>query len=158
MSSCEHEATFYRAALLLGLVDGGEVIAWADAVIARDVAVPHALLDVSVTAPGDLSALRIALQPLARDDEAPDVVHAILDRARSDLERGRRNIGDTVTVLAQVRRFLTVTTAVVDALDAFQDDYMLAAAGVIGDVATIERNVRSWLAHYAGAEAMLLTA
>jgi hypothetical protein len=45
-----------------------------------------------------------------------------------------------------------------EALDAFQDDYMLAHAGVTGDVASVERRVRVWLAPFDGAEAALLAA
>ncbi|MFI5310348.1 MAG: hypothetical protein ACHQQ3_03880 [Gemmatimonadales bacterium] len=150
------QASFHRAALLLGLVRGETVVKWAEGVIEHDAQVPPPMFDVASTPPGDLTALRHALEPLADETDAPCVIRAILDFARRDLESGRRDTGDTVTILAQIRRFLTVPSVIIDELDTFQEDFMLASAGVVGDVANVDQRVRAWLAQYDGAAEVLM--
>jgi len=142
-------ATYYRAALLLGLVPCETVVQWAEDVIAREPEVPHELLEVLLVAPGDLTALRFALQPLADQKESLEVSRAIFDLIRADLESGKRNLKDTVTVFSQVRRNLSVSAEVLDDLDGFEDDFMLANSGVTGDVASIDVRVRAWLGQWA---------
>jgi hypothetical protein len=144
-------ATFYRTALLLGLVPGEAVIRWASDVIAHEPAPPTELFDVVLARAGDLTALRLALQPLADAEESPGVVAAMLDLAGRDLARGVRTVGDTVTVLAQVRRFLPPTAAHAERLDAFEDDHMLAVAGVAGDAEGVGAALAEWLRGFAGA-------
>ena len=151
--SYREQATFYRAALLLGLVPCEIVVHWAEEIIAREPGVPHELLEVLLVAPGDLTALRFALQPLADETESQEVTHAIFAAVRHDLESGKRSVKDTVTVFSQIRRNLAVSAEVLDALDTLEDDFMLANAGVTGDVAGVERRVREWLAQYSEAGA-----
>lgn len=150
------EATFYRAALLLGLVSGERVIEWADAGVARDPEPPTALIDVGLTQPGDLSAMRDALQPLADDTETVAIVHGLLGLAAGALDSGRRSVGDTVRVLAQMRRMIALPPAMHIALDSLEDNHMLAAAGVVGSVPAAEADVRAWVGQFAGAERAVL--
>ena len=70
------QAALYRAALLLGLMRGEDVIAWADAVIASDAAAPAACVEIATTPPGDLTALRERLFALCEGRESPATVHA----------------------------------------------------------------------------------
>ena len=149
-------ASFHRAALLLGLTDGNTVIAWADEVIAHDTDAPAELFELTMVPPHDLSELRHALQPLAARGESLSVVRALLDRVRSDVVHGNRSVPDTITVLAQARRFLTVPAHYFDAIDTLQDDHMLAVGGVTGDVAVIEERARVWLNQFAGGESAFL--
>ena len=127
------------------------MVAWAEDLIAREPGVPHELLEVMLVAPGDLTALRFALQPLADEQESPAVSRAIFDLIRGDLESGKRSLKDTVTVFSQIRRNLSVSAAVLEALDDFEDDFMLANSGVTGEVASIDQRVRAWLAQFSGA-------
>jgi hypothetical protein len=145
------QATFYRAALLLGLVPCEDVVRWAEEIVAREKSVPHELLEVLLVAPGDLTALRFALQPLADEKESPAVVRAIFRVVLQDLESGKRNVRDTVTILSQIRRNLAVAASVPDEIDTLEDDFMLASAGVTDDASGVERRIREWLAQFSQA-------
>ena len=145
------QATLYRAALLLGLVTCDTVVQWAEETVAREQSVPHELLDVLLVAPGDLTALRFALQPLADEKESAAVVRSVFLIVLHDLNSGKRNAKDSVTILSQIRRNLAVTAAVSDEIDTLEDDFMLANAGVTGDVASVEQRVREWLAQFSAA-------
>jgi hypothetical protein len=148
------QATYYRATLLLGLVPCEMVVAWAEETIAREPEVPHELFEAVLVPRGDLTALRFALQPLADEKESEAISHAIFALARRDLESGKRNLKDTVMVFSQIRRNIAVAAAVLDELDKFEDDFMLANAGVTGEVAIVDRQVREWLAQFEGAKAI----
>lgn len=59
------QAMFYRAALLLGLIRGEQVVAWADAVLTGDPAPPAAFVDLATCPPDDLTLMRQRLLSLA---------------------------------------------------------------------------------------------
>jgi hypothetical protein len=145
------QATFYRATLLLGLVTCETVVEWAEETVAREPSVPHELLEVLLVAPGDLTALRFALQPLADEKESPAVVRSVFLIVLQDLNSGKRNAKDSVTILSQIRRNLAISATVSDEIDTLEDDFMLANAGVTGDVASVEQRVREWLAQFSAA-------
>ena len=149
--SLREEATYYRAALLLGLVTCETVVDWAEAIVAREPSVPHELLDVLLVAPGDLTALRFALQPLADEKESPEVARAVFRIVLHDLNSGKRNVKDTVTILSQIRRNLAVPAEVLDQIDTLEDDFMLANAGVTDDGPGVERRIREWLGQFSAA-------
>ena len=145
-------ATFHRAALLLGISDGETVIAWADLVLEVDPVPPAAIADVVLVPPGDLSAMRAALQPLAAATESPRVLRALLGVIARDVHTGRRSVKDTVTVLSQVRRGIFIPQQMHWALDTIEDDFMLANAGVTSELADCEGRVRAWLAPFTDEE------
>ena len=58
------QATYYRTALLLGIVRGDLVKNWADEIIERDPEPPPAFFDLVTVRAHDLSALRLALWPI----------------------------------------------------------------------------------------------
>jgi hypothetical protein len=148
----QHDATFYRAALLLGLVPGEHVVAWADQVIHHEPHPPVEIYVVAMTPAGDLTRLRDALLPLAQETESPDVVRELLGIVARDLNDGRRNVEDTMRVLTQARRLLPVPADWERAIDSLVDDHMLATAGVGGDLDEIGARARAWLARFAAAE------
>jgi DNA-binding FadR family transcriptional regulator len=139
-----HQATFFRTALLLGLIPPDAVRLWADAAIESDPGPPHALIEVAL-APAELTALRDALRPLADEPEPYDVVRRILGLIAADLAAGRRSAADTVRVLAQMRRMTALPEDLLEELDAIEDDHMLAAAGVSDDLAAVQARMRQWL-------------
>jgi hypothetical protein len=139
-----YEATLQRTRLLLGLTDGAAVIAWADAQLLQLAVAPPALLDVSLTPASDLSAMRMALLPLAGEPEDPAAVSAVLQEVAADLVAGRRLAADTVSVLRQMRRMLPLPVAVDADLDALIDTLMLAEAGIGASVADAEQAVLAW--------------
>ncbi len=145
------QATLYRAALLLGLVTCETVVDWAEEIVAREASVPHELLEVLLVSPGDLTALRFALQPLADEKESPAVLRSVFLIVLHDLNSGKRNVKDSVTILSQIRRNLAVSAAVHDEIDTLEDDFMLANAGVTGDAPGVERRIREWLAQFSAA-------
>jgi hypothetical protein len=148
MISLQRGAAVQSTALLLGLVNGHDVVAWADGVIATSDAPHPALFDVSLTPPHDLSGLRVALQPLAGEGESPDLVREMLALAARDLATGRRSAADTVRVLAQMRRMVALPVGLDHELDALEDGHMLAQAGVEGTPAAAEARIRAWLEQF----------
>jgi hypothetical protein len=139
------EATFYRAALLLGLIRGDAVVKWSDAVLARESDAPPAFAEIASTPPDDLSAMRHALYPLCDDRESPSVVRKIFGRISQDLLSGRRTFDDTVTVLSQVRKFLKLEPATNEALKTLLVSVWQARHHLGGDMADAETRVREWL-------------
>jgi hypothetical protein len=150
------QASFLRAALLLGLESGQRAVRWADSLIPGETEALKALVDLALTDPEDVTALRAALLPLAREPEPVATLLAILGRVARDVEIGARGVRDGVLLLGQIRRRLALPAALAEQLDALQDDYMLAAAGVGGRVASVEERVRVWLAQFVGAEEAVL--
>lgn len=143
-STLTHEATLHRTRLLLGLIPGADVVAWADARLAEMSAPSAALHDVSLTAPTDLSALRHALLPLAEARESRAVIETILREVASDLVSGRRNVHDTASVLRQMRLMLPLPALVDTELDEMIDVLMLADVGIGASVDEAETAVRKW--------------
>src|SRR5689334_9276812 len=102
------QATFFRAALLLGLIRGDRVVAWADTVIATESSPPEAFAEISTTPAEDLTLLRQRLLLVGSEKESETVVRALASLVHRDLASGRRTIGDTMTVLKQLRAFVAV--------------------------------------------------
>jgi hypothetical protein len=100
------EATYYRTALLLGLIRGEIVHRWAEHVIQHDPEPPPACFEIVSVLPTDLSALRYALWPLVSEPDPPTVLEAIFGQLYEDLASGRRGLADTITILRQIRRML----------------------------------------------------
>ncbi|MEO7999167.1 MAG: hypothetical protein ABI852_17060, partial [Gemmatimonadaceae bacterium] len=73
MTDIAREAAFHRAALLLGIESGADVVQWADNLIVDHAHVPKEILELSTVPPYDLSELRHALQPLAARGESLSV-------------------------------------------------------------------------------------
>lgn len=146
------QATFLRAALLLGLVPGEAAIRWAEAILHENPNPPAPLVDVVMIPPGDLTSLRFALQPLADPAETPAITRAILALVRRDFTTRRRELVDTVTVLGQIRRHVLVSDTIKGELDTLEDDFMLAKTGVTGTVETSRARVAEWLEQFADAD------
>jgi len=143
------QATFYRAALLLGLIRGDAVIEWSDGVIARDPDAPPAFVEIASTPPDDLSALRHALYPLCDDRESPPVVRRLIGLVSQDLESGRRSFDDTITVLSQIRRFLKHEPAFDEELKALLVDVWRGRHNLGVEWPVAETRVREWLSGHA---------
>ena len=111
------EATYYRTALLLGLVRGEEVLRWAVQAIDREQEPRRELIDVVSLSPHDLSELRHALWPLVIEPDPRVVVEAIFGLLHADLSTGRRSLADTLTVLRQMRSMLRMPPPLYAALN-----------------------------------------
>ena len=101
MNVYREQATFYRAALLLGLLRGERVIAWADAAIADDPGAPAAFADIAITPPAEFTLLRQNLLLLASEKESPAVVAGLIDLIHRDLAtraEARRISGKLVAI------------------------------------------------------------
>jgi hypothetical protein len=138
------EATLQRTRLLLGLTQGAAVVEWADAHILAMPTVPEALLELSLTSPTDLSALRLALGPLSEEPESPAILQRVLQEVAADLLGGRRNVADTAAVLRQMRLMLRLPAGLDAELDPLIDTLMLAEAGIGVSVGDAEEQVRRW--------------
>jgi hypothetical protein len=140
-------ATFYRAALLLGLIRGERVVAWADAVIAAELSPPEAFAEIATCAPDDLTRMRQLLLLIGREKESDAVVRALVAVVGRDLTVGRRTIGDTMTVLKQLRAFVAVSPAVNEQLKTLGVDVAMSPPATPAR-AQAEDRVRTWLAEY----------
>jgi hypothetical protein len=100
------EATYYRTALLLGLVRGDVVHRWAEQAIEREPEPLPELIEIVAAPSTDLSALRHALWPLVIEPVPRVVFEALFGLLYADLASGRRGIADTLTVLRQMRSML----------------------------------------------------
>ncbi|HEX5217567.1 MAG TPA: hypothetical protein VFV98_19035 [Vicinamibacterales bacterium] len=147
--SLREQATFYRAALLLGLVAGDEVVRWADAEISRVENPPAALCDVALTPTGDagdLSKLRAALHRLADKREPPAVVARLLRIVTDDFTAGRRSASDTIRILGQMRDNVAIDDELREALHPFAIQNMLASVGAEGAIEDVEVRLQAWVA------------
>ena len=136
------EATYFRTALLLGLIRGDRVHRWAEEAIAREAQPPAALIDVVSVAPTDLSGLRHALWPLVVDPVPPVVLQAMFGLLHADLASGRRSLADTMTVLRQMRSMLKLPADIYADLN----ETLVAHA----TDTTREDILATWLAQFAG--------
>jgi len=145
------QATFFRAALLLGLIRGERVVAWADAVISNDTAASAAFIDISTCPPDDLTELRQRLLLIGPEKETDTLVRALAGLVHRDLASGRRTIGDTMTVLKQLRAFVGVSAALNDQLKTLGVDVAMSQPDTRERAEAYDR-VRAWLArHHADA-------
>lgn len=152
MTNIPRQAAFHRAALLLGIESGADVVAWADNLIVEHADVPKQVRELSTIPPHDLSELRHALQPIAAPDDDELLLRALFDRVRRDVAEGTRTVKDSVTVLSQARSFLSLPLDYFTNIDTLQDDHMLAVAGVRGATPEVEQQVQQWLAQFEGSE------
>lgn len=141
------QATFDRAALLLGLIRGDRVIAWADRVLATDSDVTPALVEIATTPADDLTLLRQRLLLVGSERESETVVCALVALVHQDLSSGRRSMGDTMTVLKQLRAFIKVSPVLNDLLKTLGVDVAITAPGS-PERAAAEARVRVWLAKH----------
>ena len=137
------EATYYRTALLLGLVQGEQVHRWAARIIAKEPEPPPELLDLVSIPSTDLSALRYGLWSLAIDPEPAEVLRAMYGLLQADLVAGRRTVDDTVMVLRQMRSMLRLPASMYAELNEALVSHGLAkgSGGTIG----------AWLQQFAAA-------
>lgn len=149
MSAYIEQATFFRAALLLGLIRGERVIGWADRVLASDDAAPEAFADIATTAASDLTLLRQRLLLVGSERESEAVVRGLAGLVHRDLASGRRAINDTMTVLKQLRAFVKTTPALNDTLKTLGVGFAMTAPGSPERVEA-EARVRAWLAEHDG--------
>jgi hypothetical protein len=145
--SCADEAALHRAALLLGLIRGEDVIRWADDRIAHDASAPPGLFEVSTTSPDDLTALRERLFAIGGNSESADVVRRLLVLVQRDLTSGRRSLHDTMTVLKQLRAFIKVDRGLNEQLKTLGVDVFMSHPGTEARAAA-EQRVRDWLKQY----------
>ena len=134
------------------------MIAWTDGVIACTSGHDPALVDVALTPPGDLSALRSALQPICDAHESSDVAAALFDRVARDLASGRRGVAETYALLRQARQMLALPAVHADAIKELGIENYLAVSTPDGDVTGVGVRLAAWLDQFAGAEERLLGA
>jgi hypothetical protein len=135
------EAAFYRAAILLGLLRGEDVVRWADASLAHDESPAEALVDLSTTDPNDITRLRQLLFELSGEGESTAVVQRLLGLVQKDLMSGRRSFSDTMTVLKQLRAFLKLERDL-------NEQVKELGVGVAMGHEGAEQRVREWLRRY----------
>jgi hypothetical protein len=112
------EATFYRTALLLGLIQPSAVHRWADQVIAREAQPLPAFFAVASVPLTDLSELRHALWPLVIEPDPPAVIRDLLGVLHAELTSGHRSLADTLTVLRQMRSMVRLPPEIYSDLNA----------------------------------------
>jgi hypothetical protein len=111
-------ATFYRTALLLGIVSTEAVHRWAIDIIHTEAEPPPALVELASIPLNDLSGARHALWPLVVEPDPIAVLEAILALLHNDLASGQRNLVDTMTILRQMRSMVRMPPAMYAGLNA----------------------------------------
>ena len=127
------EATYYRTALLLGLVRGDVVHRWAEQAIEREPEPLPELIEIVAAPSTDLSALRHALWPLVIEPVPRVVFEALFGLLYADLASGRRGIADTLTVLRQMRSMLRLPPPVYAELNSVLVAYAEGRATAIAE-------------------------
>jgi hypothetical protein len=148
LASVREQATFYRAALLLGLVRGEEIVRWADAEIAHMATAPATLCEIAMIPHGDASdvtTLRAALLAIADARESPAVVDRLLSVIADDFRNGRRNARATITVLGQLRGNVALSDELREALHPFGIQNILASVGAERSIEDVETRLKNWL-------------
>ncbi len=151
VTSYQLAATYYRAALLLGIASGTDVIRWADGIIERDPEPPAAIYDVSLAPAADLNTLRDTLKPLALEPEPLAVVQALLDRIWRDVFANRRDVDEAVALIYRASHCLAIPDPLRWEMVSLEEDYARVTDGIAGELPTIEAQVRAWLAQFDGA-------
>jgi post-segregation antitoxin (ccd killing protein) len=144
VSAHAEDAAFYRAALLLGLLRGHAVIGWADQILGSEATPPAGFVDIATTPPDDLTLLRERLFAVAMPKESAAVVGRLIGLIQEDLVSGRRSFQDTMTVLKQLRAFVTVDRDLNEQVKALGVDVAIAPIGS-PERAAAEQRVRDWL-------------
>jgi hypothetical protein len=139
------EATYYRTALLLGLIRGDAVHQWAEQVIEQDPEPPHAFFEVASVPSTDLSAVRDALWPLVTEPDPSVVLEAVLGSLHEELASGRRGFTDTLTILRQMRSMLRLPSDMYAGLNAALVASVTEGAGGLPIVRWLEQFARSRL-------------
>ena len=140
------EATFYRSALLLGIVRGEAVHRWATRAIERDPNPPRSLVDVVSVPASDLSELRHALWPMVVDPEPEAVLRAIFRLLSDDLASDARGLNDTIAILRQMRSMLRLPPRIYADLNAALVAHAVEVAGSGGLATWLEQqaNRSAW--------------
>jgi hypothetical protein len=127
------EATYYRTALLLGLIRGEVVHRWAEQAIEREPEPLPELIEIVSASPTDLSALRHALWPLVIEPAPREVFEAVFGLIHADLAAGRRGVTDTLTILRQIRGMLRLPPSIYAELNATLVAYADGRAAAIAE-------------------------
>jgi hypothetical protein len=121
------EAAFLRGALLVGLLHERDAHDWAEALIQAEPDLQEVLADILMT-PVELSAMREALWPLAKDVDPRRVGMALLAGMARD--RTERPADARVRMLGQIRESFPMPKEIGAAIKSFENRRMFAAAGV----------------------------
>jgi hypothetical protein len=149
-------ASFFRTALQLGLIRGQTVVTWAEVEIAKSNNVPHALIELTLIDPNDITALRYALLGLCTEEISRPVVEGILGFILSDVKHGKRTFDDTVAVLTQVRRFVKIPDDMDEKIRQFEVEGYRAEDRE--SKAVFQKKVMKWLGRFEDRDDVFLQA
>lgn len=143
MVNYSSKASFFRTALLLGLLPGSIVLRWAEEVIESSENIPHPFYEIAMISPEDITALRYALLNLCTENISPEVLKAIFGLVFRDHYSNKRSFEDTMTVLNQIRRFIKIDHTTFETLISFEIEFSDAVNS--NNITGIRQKVHSWL-------------
>jgi hypothetical protein len=138
------EADFLRAALLAGLVHEREVHVWAEALLHLASDEEARLVEVAL-APLELTAMREALRPLAREPLGRDTGAALLAFMALDPCAASLAVPDKLRVLSVLRREGALSDSATLETKVLEDRLMLASVHVPGENAPSHEELTMWL-------------
>ena len=144
-------AAFYREALLCDLITVDELVGWADCLINNGGELPAKIYDLSLG--GSRGKLHVAdlLNGMAVGQNPQDVVPAILDVVHQRFSSGEIDLAAVVAAIRHIKHAIPPNEDLHLKLVTLEEDYWLAADGIMGDLPTIHRIVRDLLTQFRGA-------
>jgi hypothetical protein len=151
-------ASFFRAGIVHAVLDGGEVVAWADRVILLLPDPPAAIYDVSLAPAADRIALLAALAPLTANAEPSErVARGLLGVIASRLAADSLSPAKAIAVGYTILRGAEVPDTLRDQAMMLDEDYSLAEDRIFGSTAEMGVAIRFWFAQFAGAQIGLVS-
>ncbi|NLD98646.1 MAG: hypothetical protein GX640_02125 [Fibrobacter sp.] len=154
MNKYSETASFYRTALLLGLLPGKKVIEWAEGVIASDSDIPQPFYDLVMIPSWDITSLRYALLEICSEAVSSEVLNAILSLVYNDFNTKKRSFNDTMTVLHQIRQFIKTESSLSEKLIAFECEYEEAKHN--GTIDLFQMKINDWLGQFSSSKIIVL--
>ena len=153
MASIREEAEHFRVALAMGLLDRGEVVAWADRIIMDLDNPPGKIIEVSLAGARPADELERLLADIPGPADVALAAHAVLGILRERLEAGAVTLASAVDMLWTYHQVAAIPES--EKLQASVISYLLDSAidGYYGTIEGVREEVLRFLNQHPPASA-----